>query len=249
MMKYLIYIILGLGFVNLQAQENLFDEATNYYAEENYEAAIENYLQILNQGKTSPELYFNLANSYAKLDEIGWSIFYYHKALQLAPHDKDIQNNLSYVDAKKIDSIEERPKTGLANFFDNLISTFDYNSWAVIAIVCSVFILIFGLLYYFTKKTGFKRLFFTLGVLSGVLMLLSVYFGFWQMEVQQSKKYAIIFAKEIAVHNEPNHNSEELFKLHEGTKIKILDVFNNYAQFELANGSRGWITTEAIKEL
>lgn len=248
-MKYYIYLLIFLGFSGLQAQENLFDQATEFYADEKYEAAIKNYQQILEQGKTSTEVYFNLANCYYKIDEIGPSIYYYNKALQLSPNDRDVQNNLLIAQEKTIDLIEETPKTGLANMVDNLISTFDYNTWAVIAIIFSVGFMFFGAIYYFTRKAGFKRFYFSLAILSFILMSASVFFAYKQMEIQHNKKYAIVFAEEVEVHTEPNHNSPEAFRLHEGTKVKLLDVFNNYAQIELSNNSRGWIKLDAIQEL
>lgn len=248
-MRYCIYVLIFLAFLNLQAQENLFDEATAYYAEGNYEAAVKNYNQIIEQGKTSAEVYYNLGNAYYKLEKIGPSIYYYHKALQLAPNDKDIQNNLLFAQEKTIDYIEEAPKTGLKNMINNLISTFNDDTWAIFAIAFSFMLMIFGILYYFSKKTGGKRFFFSFGVLSMILMIVCVVFAYRQMDIQQSKKYAIVFAEEAEVHTEPNHNSPEAFRLHEGTKVKMLDVFNNYAQIELSNNSRGWITVEAIKEL
>lgn len=250
MKKYFLYSIIFLFAAGLKAQEkNLFDEATVLYADGNYQAAIENYQEILNQGKTSSDVYFNLANAHYKLDEIGPSIYYYNKALQLSPNDEDVQNNLAFAQEKTIDLIEENPKTGWSKFIDNLISTFYYETWAKVAIGFSVLLMFFGLGYYFSKRSGVKRLFFGLGGLSLILGVLSVFFAYQQFNIQQSKTFAIIFSKVATVHAEPNPNSMEAFTLHEGTKVKVLDSFNGYAHIKLTDDSRGWIKEEAIKSL
>ena len=42
---------------------------------------------------------------------------------------------------------------------------------------------------------------------------------------------------------------EELFFLHEGTKVELLEDFQEWVKIELANGNQGWIRREAIKIL
>jgi len=44
------------------------------------------------------------------------------------------------------------------------------------------------------------------------------------------------------VRSEPNLRSNELFLLHEGTKLKVLETFQDWIKLELSNGAQGWIT-------
>jgi len=48
------------------------------------------------------------------------------------------------------------------------------------------------------------------------------------------------------VRSEPNHRSNELFLLPEGTKLKILETFQDWIKLELSNGTQGWITKNEI---
>src|SRR5699024_7368733 len=204
---------------------------------------------ILGNGKTSAEVYFNLANAYYKTDAVAPSIYYYNKALQLSPGDKAIQTNLEFAKKRTVDVIEEAPKTGLSEFVDNLIATFSYEAWAVLAIVFAFLFAGFGLWYYFTRKSNRKRFFFVLSVLALLVAISSVAFAYQQVDVQKNKDYAIVFATQVGIHTEPNHNSTQAFVLHEGTKVKILEQFNGYAKIKLADGAKGWLKTTAIKEL
>jgi len=70
-----------------------------------------------------------------------------------------------------------------------------------------------------------------------------------QYGIQQSKKYAIVFAEESTVRSEPNPQSSNAFLLHEGTKIKILDNFNGFYKIELADGRQGWVKENDLKTL
>lgn len=241
-----LFVLAGL----LQAQETeLFEEATQFYAGEQYEEAIQRYEQILGQNKTSAALYYNLGNAYYRMDSLAPSIYYYYKALELAPNDSDILTNLSFAEEQTRDLIEEPPKTGWNKFFEQIIPKQNYNQWAFWAILFSFLAALLGILYYFSKKSVRKRIFFGGSILSGILMIASLTFAFTQFNQQKNTRAAVVFNKEIAVHAEPNHNSEEVFYLHEGTKVKVLDNFNGYARIQLNDGKRGWLKESAVKEL
>lgn len=249
-MRNILYIVVFFMIGSIYAQEKpLFDEATEHYKNEEYDEAVKRYKEILAKDKTSTEVYYNLANAYFKLDDWASSIYFYNKALQLSPNDEDVKNNLLYAEERTIDDIGEEEKSGFSNLIDDLISTFSFNTWAVWAIVFSVLFMVFGVWYYFTQKSGRKRFFFTLSALFLICSVLSVVFAYQQYDMQQSNTFAIVFEEEAGVHNEPNHNSEEVFTLHEGTKVKVLDNFNGYTQIKLTDGNKGWINEDAVKDL
>ena len=47
----------------------------------------------------------------------------------------------------------------------------------------------------------------------------------------------------------PTLNSEEVFTLHEGAKVLVLDTVDNWKKIKLVDGKLGWIIAEEIKEL
>lgn len=51
------------------------------------------------------------------------------------------------------------------------------------------------------------------------------------------------------VRTDPNLSGEEAFRLHEGTKVQVLDVVNNWTEILLVDGKTGWIVSEDIKLL
>lgn len=236
-------------FGQSESEDQLFEQASQFYADGEYQSAIQNYEQILARGKVSSEVYYNLGNAYYKLDSLAPSIYYYNKALQLAPQDPDIQNNLQFANARTVDLIEVQPKTGWSKWREKVSTLLTYNGWAVFAVVCSFLMLIFGVWYYFAQHPGKKRFLFTLGVLAVLLAVSSVLFAYHRYNEQQNKTLAIVFAKEIAVHAEPNHNSDTIFALHEGTRLRVIDRFNGYYQIKLANNKKGWLREGALKLL
>lgn len=245
-MVYLLFIC----FFSLSAQnKDIFQEANTAYNEGNYSEAIDHYERILENGETSAELYYNLANSHYKLGHIAPSIYYYEKALQLNPGDADVINNLGFAQRMLIDEIEEVPRTGLSKIMNKLISVLSYNGWAWAAVIFSIVFAAFFLLYYFSNSIRPKRLFFTTSIIALILMFSALILAYQQQGYHKNSKFAIIFSEEAIVRNEPTLRSNEILTLHEGTKVKILETFQNWIKFELANEIQGWMDKSDVRFL
>ena len=72
--------------LNLQANDSLFTLASEDYANQDYSLAIDKYQSILSSAIESSELYYNLGNSYYKINEIHQAIYNYEKSLKLNPN-------------------------------------------------------------------------------------------------------------------------------------------------------------------
>jgi len=53
----------------------------------------------------------------------------------------------------------------------------------------------------------------------------------------------------VNVKNGPTGTSENIFTLHEGTKVKVLDTVDLWKKIKLADGEVGWIAAKDIKLL
>ncbi len=227
----------------------LFEKANEAYNAGNYPEAVSQYKEVLKNGEESAELYFNLGNAHYKLNHIAESVYNYEKALLLDPADQTIQNNLEFANNMVLDDIKEVPKSGLSNFITNVISVFSFNGWAWIAILGVAIFSILFLLYYFSIASKWKRVFFTVAITAVVISFISLIFAFHLKNVNQNKEFAIVFVEEVPVRNEPNLRGNELFLLHEGSKVQILNTFQDWIQLELANGSTGWMDKSSVKFL
>lgn len=249
-MKVILCIMFSLINVLFSQQEqNLFDEGNTFYSDGEYDKAIEKYEALLETGVHSSEVYFNLGNSHYKLNSIASSIYYYEKALMLSPNDKEIQNNLAFAQNMTIDAIEAIPELGISKFFEKLINLFNADAWAILSVVFLLFFVIFFITYYFTSSTGKKRFTFVASSAAVLLTLICFSFAFQKQALDKKDNPAIIFAQATRVKTDPNQFSEELFRLHEGTKVQIIDTINNWSEVLLADGKTGWIISKDIKAL
>lgn len=250
-MKNLVYTIAFLLLTNLgfgQGNE-LFNKANDAYADGNYKEATRLYEKVLNEGYQSPELYFNLANTYYKQERIAPSIYYYEKALQLAPGESYIINNLKFAQNMTIDEIDVTPLSSFEESKRAFIFSFNFNQWAYVAIFLSITCFLFFIAYLWVKKPLFKRSFFVFSLIAFVFSIAVVFIAYTQENLLSKDNFGIIFSEEIEVFAEPNASSRQLFSLHEGTKVNVIDEFRNYQKIELANGSTGWVNAGGIKLL
>ena len=174
-MKKLLYItFLLFSVLGIAQNDALFNQGKDNYKAEKYSEAITNWKQILDSGSHSSELYFNLGNAYYKLNQIGPSIYYYEKALQLAPNDKEIKINLAFAENAKVDVIEPLPNTIFSKWYTSIAGAFTYEGWAIVAVVFSMSFVMLFILYYFNISEGKKRLFFTSSIVSILLMIVGI---------------------------------------------------------------------------
>ncbi len=249
-MKKLLYIlILLVSFSSIAQNQNLFDQGKELYKNGKYQQAINAWMQILDKGEHSAELYFNLGNAQYKLNHIGPSVYYYEKALQLSPNDSDIKNNLAFAENARIDSIEPLPQTVFSKWYKSISGVFTFNGWAILAVAFSIFFVAFFLFYYFAFSERRKRLLFVSSMFTGILLVASLTMAFLTYGDYSKKQPAIIFSSEIEVKTGPTMGSSVAFVLHEGTKVQILAQDGNWYRITLADGKDGWIPASDLKQL
>lgn len=250
-MKNLFYILIVLlSFTTIEAQNStLFEQGNALYNEGKYAEAIDKYMSVLETDVHSAELYYNLGNAHYRLNNVAPSIYYFEKALLLNPNDKDIKNNLAFANNMTIDAIDNIPEVGFSKLIKNVTNTFSFDMWAKIAVLLAFVYVVLVLLYYFSYASGKKRVAFVTSVVCLLSLCIALAFAFNKFELDKKNNPAIVFAQESQVKTEPNLRSEEAFRLHEGTKVQVIDTVNNWKKVKLLDGKTGWIDSEDIKLL
>jgi len=237
-------LILSLFFTcNSFAGEQLFSQGNSEYANKNYSAAISLYDSILTTGLESSELYYNLGNCHYKTQDWANAIWHFEKSLQLEKNEK-ATHNLELANLKIIDRIEALPQLFYKKWWTNLTQIFSTKTWQILALLCVGFVLLLQLLKQFTPTKN--KLFSHFLHISAVVLLLITHSSYTQNFV---KKEAIIFSETITVNSAPTNNSTNLFTLHTGSKVEIIDEIGNWINIKIANGNSGWISQISVKEL
>jgi len=249
-MKHLLYITLFLiSTISLAQNNQLFEQGNTLYNDGKYQEAIDKYSAILETDVHSAELYFNLGNAHYKLNNIAPSIYYYEKALQLNPNDAEIKNNLNFARNMTLDAIDVIPEVGISKFVNNASNALSFDAWAILAVCFVVISVLLFINYYISDGPKTKRFSFSFGFAAIFLMIGSLTAAFHKFNLDNNNNPAIVFAQETRVKNEPNLRSEEAFRLHEGTKVQVLDTVENWKKIKLSDGKMGWISSSDIRLL
>lgn len=229
--------------------DDVFNSGKEAYKEGNYQEAITQWKEILDQGEHSAELYFNLGNAHYKLNNIGPSIYYYEKALHLDPYDSDIRNNLSFAENARVDAIEPLPQTVFKTWYRSVSGVFDFNEWAINAVIFSFGFVLLFLLYYFSASERRKRILFAASIASLFFLVASLTLAFMTYTDTLKDNPAIIFAEQVEVKDAPAVGGGLSFIIHEGTKVQILEKEADWVRIRLEDGKDGWIPVSDLKEL
>ena len=250
--KILKWTVIFIGiFTNVYGQSNavLFEQANKLYRSEKYSEAIGLYEKIEANGQMSSELYYNLGNSYYKLNKIAPSIYNLEKALAINPNNSDASNNLVFSNRMAIDAIEELPKTFFQNLEIEIIQRLTFNQWAYIAVSLAISACLFFLFFYFSYVPLRKRAYFIVSAVSFFFLIFSLLFTFKQYDTSLTSIEAIVFSEKVSVKSAPLDSGQEVFEIHEGLKVVVLDEVDVWKKIKLADGKTGWIQSEVLKIL
>lgn len=242
-MKKITFILFILISFNSFSGEALFNKANNLYSQENYTDAISIYDSIIAEGLESSELYYNLGNCHYKQQNWTNAIWHYEKSLKLHSNKKTLKN-LELAKLKIIDKIEAIPELFYKTWWRYFISIFSTKIWQFLAIVSVWTPLIFRLTNQFKESKKGKNLAFISFVALTLLFITHTSYN-----NNYTKKEAIIFSSSVVVNSAPSNKSTDLFSLHSGSKVLIIDNIGDWINIRIANGNEGWIKQTEVKEL
>jgi tetratricopeptide (TPR) repeat protein len=219
-----------------------FKNANLAYTEGKYQEAINFYRQIIDHGFESGELYFNLANSYYKMDEIGKAILYYEKTTQYLEGDEALNQNLDIARLKVIDKIEPIPELFLNIWWNKIIHLFSLKIFAWLCLGLFIISLLIIILYIIFNKYFLRRVIWILSFLFIIVLILFIS----RIFEYETEKNAVILADKVSVVGEPTITATEVFILHEGTKVKVNRIIGEWAEISIADGKTGWLQLNTL---
>jgi tetratricopeptide (TPR) repeat protein len=227
--------------------DSLVLQADKAYNESRFEESIELYLQVVEMDYESADLYYNIGNSYFKLNKIPYAVLYYEKAKKLDPGNEDIEFNLNLANSRVIDKIEAIPELFYVTWWKNIRNLLDTDGWAKAGIIAFILFWIVALVFFFAKSILLRKASFWSGIITILIAAGSFTMAAQSHHSLTRQKEAVIFTPTLTVKSSPNENSVDLFVIHEGTKVRITDNVEGWSEIVIANGSKGWVKDNSFK--
>ena len=219
--------------------DSLWRTGTDAYAAQQWEEASEAWQAIADGGLESSELYYNLGNAAFKQNDIAHAILWYERAVKADPSNADARYNLDFARTQLQDRIEEVPEFFLEIWGRKMCWLLPSGVWAVLFLIFLAATLAM-LLLFLLGRGGARKAGFFIGIATLVLALLCLDFAFWQRTDARTDTGAIVTAPVVEVKSSPG-SGVNLFVLHEGTKVKVLEQVGEWCNVELADGRQGWL--------
>ncbi len=217
------------------------------YEQGEYDSAITLYSKVVNANFASPNLFYNLGNSYFKTNNLAPSIYYLEKAHKLAPFDKDIEFNLNMARSQITDRINSVPQPIVVKVWSYVRNLMSIDSWAILCVVAfMIFVVLIGF-YLLSASVALKKLAFFTSFGFLLTALLSITSGLSAYNYVKSENQAVVFAGSLSVKAEPKSSSADLFIVHEGTTVNVLEEVNKWVRVSLPDGNEGWAPLEDVK--
>ncbi len=225
--------------------------AIEAYRNQDYKRSIELYEALvasgLEENRESAQLYFNLGNAYFRDHQLGKAILNYERAHLLSPGDSDIRHNLRYANNYTEDRITPASNLFLTNWFNGVRDLYSSNTWARLAVILFVLFIVCVALFLFVRVMAVRKAAFYIGLVLLIFVGIANAFAFSQKRERVRREHAIVMVGAARANASPDENSNLLFELHEGTKVKIKSSDGNWYEIEIANGSVGWTLKQNVE--
>ncbi len=260
-MKQTIFIFIAIVMASLSAKaDSLAQQADSAYNHEDFAQAVRLYHQAMTEEGISPELYYNLGNSYYRIGKLGQAVIYYERALKLDPSFADARTNLQFVNTKIIDKPED-DSTFLDNLHRSISNIIDPNAWAWTAFCLFVLLLVCIGLYAFSPSVNIRKLGFFGGFVVLLVFIYSLVIAAQTANAAQDHKYAVIIVPTSNMGTAPGtartDKNSKIIPIHEGTVVEIVDslVLPGEASsplwydVKINNSTRAWVRSADVEKI
>ena len=230
--------------------DSLWNAANTAYAEGQWDAAASGYEMISDMCLESAALYCNTGNAYAKSGNVPMAILCYERALKADPSYEDASYNLELMNSRIQDRIDPVPEFFLTKWMKDISYLMDSDAWAITVLVLLGLTLAMFIIFLLVPSVAGRRAGFFTGLVFLVFMCFAMGFSISQKKAYMNADKAIVMRPVVSVKSSPSAEaSKDLFILHEGTKVTVLDQVGAWNNISLADGHQGWLPAADMERI
>ncbi len=227
----------------------IFHEANMAYQKQDYSKSVSLYEELLKDGNISSEVYFNLGNSYFKEGNVPKAIINYERAKKLSPDDEDVAFNLKIASLKVVDRIDNVPEVFYKRWIRSMATILPANTWSIVFVIMIWMVFMSAGFYVFTHRSAMKKVSFISCIIFSIFAVSTYMMSARSYSISEVEEQAIIISSSVYVKSSPDEKGNDLFILHEGTKVEVLEPFEGWKKIRIANGTIGWLKINEIEKI
>lgn len=223
---------LAVVFAHADEPAKIFNEANKLYEQGKFAEAAATYDKLVQSGRISVPLLFNLGNAYLKSGQIGRAIVQYRRAEGIAPRDPEIRANLELARHRVA---EAKNRQGV---FAAVVKKLTLNEWTVLTFFAVTFW--FAMLaireWLPSWRNSFRGALIALGLaalLSGTCLVKAIF--------EQTVRHAVVVVPEAVIRRGPFQESQSIFTIRDGAEVEVINQKDDWVEIA-DNGRRtGWL--------
>jgi tetratricopeptide (TPR) repeat protein len=236
----LLLFVTGSSIASAQATSQ-FVKANQEYAAGDFNAAVNDYEELMRAGQDAPNLFYNLANAYFRKKDFGRAILNYERSLALDPHHPEAQANL------RVARDEARALELTPTKFERWFGFVTLNQYAIAAAIAfwtcafSIVLLIFGR----RRSRGL----IALSILSLSILAVAVFAVRTLSGGKNGAGLAVVTTENADARLATADNASRVLTLPAGSEIQILSKRGDWIYAALPNNLRGWMPAKSAEEV
>lgn len=250
-MRVLFFVLVGVlllvdpAFAQSSDLSRRFEAANQAYAQGQYDRAATFYEKLLDADYESGALYYNLANTYVRLDRWGAAIRYYEKANRLLQDESRVQHNLEQARRRAgiYGSGRLVPEPGIRSVV---------RGWSPLLLFTLGWLA-------FTGGVGFAVVWgreedargaghpLVWGLVGTGLLVIIAAFGV--SYVQSLDHSAVVVAEQAPLHAAPTGETAADTTVSEGVMLEVQGRQSSWTEVRLPDGRVGWVPTRALGDV
>ena len=228
--------------------DSLWAAGVEAYQQGSWDQAVQDWSSITALGVQSAVLEYNLGNAYFKAEDYAHAILHYERALKLDPSFADARYNLEFAGQFIQDRIDTVPEFFVKTWIRGLSRSLSAGTWTVLFFVLLCAALALLLLFLLGHAARGRKAGFFGAIVCALLALLCIAMAARQKSEFLDSYEAIVMRAVTTVRSSPGgEGAKDLFVLHEGTKVKIIDEVGEWKNITLSDGRQGWISVRDIE--
>lgn len=224
--------------------EQAWKKGNDFYQQKQYDSAAFYFEQIAATRPTDATVFYNLGNSYYRLNKIAPAVLNYLRALKRKPDYKEAAENLLLTQGRIPGNIAPAEDIFFVRWWHALTAPGLITLWSVLSLL--FFALMIGLLLYRRLQKG--KVFIRPQLIGGacLLWLLTLFFTLCAARTALKDTQAVVMQPETLLLAAPGSTGKPLSQLAEGITVKVGTTSGSWSQVTLPDGRTGWVSSNTI---
>lgn len=231
----------------------ILDEASRFFQEASqsqdqamsvdlYRKAMIRFEKLVQDGVVNGKLYYNLGNTYFRLNDLGRAIVNYRRAQVYLPDDDNLRQNLRFAESQQLDRIEPKQEAMIVKAL--LFWHYDFSARLRLILLAVSNAGLWGLL----ALSVYRRRAFWLPMAAALALVLMMAGSFAYERFSPQIKGVIVAKEAVARKGDGAAYSPSFTEpLHAGLTFSLVEKRGEWLYIELGDGRRCWVPADSAE--